>query len=593
MSNTSNSKTFHLGITMAGAVSAGAYTAGFMDYLLEALSNWEAAKEKNRLLEQQGKKPDLRIPMHDVSIDVLGGASAGGMVSMITALAFFKGDLKPVKKPSSKKTGNFLYDSWVFLDDDIDEATGELLKTGRSSFEKMLDTEDLDNNDNIPSLINSKPIDRIAERIFEEISGRDSVKNFPRFVSRDLRVILTITSLKPISYIVNFSRLKSAFLDSTPGHKINNHEVVAHFKVDYKARQDKRDFLNFSLKKEKDKNLLIKATKATGAFPFGLAPRHFDEEFSWTYISNSLKRRIQFKQKMDVKLSKKSKHFKFTGVDGGTINNEPFDEVLSTLQDKFGEPDPDTPKFGTIMIDPFPSFEGEMNTDDRKAYQKSVFDVLTKIVPTILNQARNKRNETFGSNFFKLLVFPIKWERYRVLKDHPPLATGGLGGFGGFFNIDFRIHDFFLGRNNARNFLRSYLMLEYNEDDPSYLFENLEKRAFNAFKRKYKDPETKETKFYMPIIPDLNLIEDRKTRSASPYRYDIDDFPKLDKAWLASLKKPMKRRIKLIIKKLKRTSVSKWYLKLLIFCFSWIIVNKLTNYFLDVIEEDFKSRKMT
>ena len=30
-------KTFHLGLCLAGAVSAGAYTAGVVDYLFEAL----------------------------------------------------------------------------------------------------------------------------------------------------------------------------------------------------------------------------------------------------------------------------------------------------------------------------------------------------------------------------------------------------------------------------------------------------------------------------------------------------------------------------------------------------------------------------
>ena len=49
----SQSNTFHLGLTMAGAVSAGAYTAGFMDYILEALSEWEKAKQlKTHRVEQ-------------------------------------------------------------------------------------------------------------------------------------------------------------------------------------------------------------------------------------------------------------------------------------------------------------------------------------------------------------------------------------------------------------------------------------------------------------------------------------------------------------------------------------------------------------
>ena len=58
-------KTFHLGLCMAGSVSAGAYTAGVMDYLFEALNNWYAKKDKG----------DPGIPDHDVLIDVFGGSS--------------------------------------------------------------------------------------------------------------------------------------------------------------------------------------------------------------------------------------------------------------------------------------------------------------------------------------------------------------------------------------------------------------------------------------------------------------------------------------------------------------------------------------
>ena len=39
------SHTFHLGIAMAGAVSAGAYTAGVLDYLFETLERWEKEKQ--------------------------------------------------------------------------------------------------------------------------------------------------------------------------------------------------------------------------------------------------------------------------------------------------------------------------------------------------------------------------------------------------------------------------------------------------------------------------------------------------------------------------------------------------------------------
>jgi hypothetical protein len=45
---------FELGICMAGAVSAGAYTAGVMDFLIEALDTWE---------QKRGEKMCLHIKL--------------------------------------------------------------------------------------------------------------------------------------------------------------------------------------------------------------------------------------------------------------------------------------------------------------------------------------------------------------------------------------------------------------------------------------------------------------------------------------------------------------------------------------------------
>ena len=194
----SQPNTFHLGLTMAGAVSAGAYTAGFMDYMLEALANWEKAKQSNT---------DQSIPHHKVIIDAIGGASAGGMVSMITALALYEGSIKPVKEVSHVKTGNILYDSWVFLDDDDTLYNGS--GKGETTFKKMLSDDDLKNNSGAPSLLNSEPIDRIAEAVFEQLSDTASPSNFPSYISKDLRVLLTVTSLRPLDYKVKLSRIKS------------------------------------------------------------------------------------------------------------------------------------------------------------------------------------------------------------------------------------------------------------------------------------------------------------------------------------------------------------------------------------------------
>src|SRR3954451_12032112 len=74
---------FEIGLVMAGAISAGAYTAGVIDFLLQALDEWERAKEQARKDIAAGKTNDC--PMHEVRIKVMAGASAGGMTAGLAA----------------------------------------------------------------------------------------------------------------------------------------------------------------------------------------------------------------------------------------------------------------------------------------------------------------------------------------------------------------------------------------------------------------------------------------------------------------------------------------------------------------------------
>src|SRR5690349_1151112 len=74
---------FEIGLVMAGAISAGAYTAGVIDFLIEALDEWEAAKRHAR--ENPDDPKSRECPMHEVKIKVMAGASAGGMTAAIAA----------------------------------------------------------------------------------------------------------------------------------------------------------------------------------------------------------------------------------------------------------------------------------------------------------------------------------------------------------------------------------------------------------------------------------------------------------------------------------------------------------------------------
>lgn len=68
-------KAFKIAINVAGAISAGAYTAGVLDFLTEALDAWYEAKSRNEL-----------VPNHNVAIEAFSGASAGGMCAAISAI---------------------------------------------------------------------------------------------------------------------------------------------------------------------------------------------------------------------------------------------------------------------------------------------------------------------------------------------------------------------------------------------------------------------------------------------------------------------------------------------------------------------------
>ena len=105
-------QTFHIGLCMAGAVSAGAYTAGVMDYLTEALAEWEK------------RRGNAGVPTHKVVISVIGGSSAGGMTGIITGAAVNQ-PLSPVAVPPPEqllenRPDNLFYHTWVdLLNDDM------------------------------------------------------------------------------------------------------------------------------------------------------------------------------------------------------------------------------------------------------------------------------------------------------------------------------------------------------------------------------------------------------------------------------------------------------------------------------------------
>jgi hypothetical protein len=98
---------------MPGAVSTGAYTAGVMDFLIEAMDAWyqERASQERRYGDRYNR---WTIPPHELNLAVLAGASGGGMVASITAAALSR-RFHPVhdQSPAPTAVQNALFRSWV------------------------------------------------------------------------------------------------------------------------------------------------------------------------------------------------------------------------------------------------------------------------------------------------------------------------------------------------------------------------------------------------------------------------------------------------------------------------------------------------
>ena len=108
-----NKNVYEIGLAMAGAISAGAYSAGVVDFLFQALHEWELAKR-----DDPGN-----VPNHSVCIRAAAGASAGSITAALAAVAV-AGGLRP-EKVADFTDGEqpyqcvlpALYKAWVTLPD--------------------------------------------------------------------------------------------------------------------------------------------------------------------------------------------------------------------------------------------------------------------------------------------------------------------------------------------------------------------------------------------------------------------------------------------------------------------------------------------
>src|SRR4051794_22210612 len=233
---------FEIGLVMAGAMSAGAYPAGVLDFLIQALDQWHEGKRGN----------DPRCPRHDVSLKVLAGASAGGMSVAIAAAQLCEPHTPAADPRSPGPPDNKLLRSWVRC---IDIA-------------RLLATSDLDSDPggDVRSLLDSTALDEIAAAVFRREDGPPPPER--SYLADPLHILLTVTNLQSIPYEVRFLGER----DNAP--RMSMHGDYVHFALgDAGGLGAEVRPLPPGRYEEPQWKVLSLSALATGAFPVALAPR--------------------------------------------------------------------------------------------------------------------------------------------------------------------------------------------------------------------------------------------------------------------------------------------------------------------------------
>lgn len=447
---------FQIGFAISGLTLASAYSAGVIDFFMQALDAWERAKNK--------EKNAGMIPRHRVGIKVFSGASAGA-ITAAAGVVGCAGGLRPRKIDNPKpRTQDTLYVLPSLYETIVDHPSWVAGKNSRD----LLQTSNSARG-NLPSILGPKTFDDITAAALNLQHGRS--EPLP-YLSSSLHIYIMVTNLRGVPYSVQFDggrcqtlshcdrfhycisgigswQTSSKFADCDQAIKL---EVGALFNNQYP----------FTTWQDFGKSAL-----ASIAFPFVLSPWMATTTLSeydgrqWPFNGLGAGYEPTWPQPWGTD---KDRRFQFFAVDGSLTGNEPLEyaryALLKDLRWPWRNPrEGDKADRAVVMIDPFPQ-----NTNLRAGGnpEDELTSIITALVSVAKHQSRCKPPDlTLAGNekvFSRFMVLPRRTtpegreERYA-------LASGIVGGFGGFLAREFRDHDFQLGRRNCQKFLRTCFML--------------------------------------------------------------------------------------------------------------------------------------
>jgi predicted acylesterase/phospholipase RssA len=398
-------------VHLPGAVSAGTYGAGVLDFLVEALDAFSEASRRGE------------APAHDIVLTAIGGTSAGAQTALIfsCAIAYRFAPAGPALAAADAATiraaqaSNPFFEHWVV----------------RNDLRDYLTTRDAP----MRSLLDPTNVDVVADSVLRFGTGLPTVSRW--WVANPLRLGIAVTNLRgiPSTYALGagwgnlqFTRHADAIFFAVRGLGSAPAAPAAAGEDDLALPAAPQD-------KARAWSALGLACVASGAFPVVFAARTLD-------------RPVPARDPVTTR---------FCAVDGGVFNSNPLDITARlvaagggnhrTVLLKVGSPSlraPEGPSSANIGF--WPTFKSLMSAMWREASGRP---------DASQQQPRPSLHATFT-------IAPQRPDR----PGEPALAGSGLGGFAGYFKQAFREHDFLLGRWNARTALARDLCLP--DDDPLF-----------------------------------------------------------------------------------------------------------------------------
>ncbi len=434
--------TFSIALSLTGGVSTGAYLAGALDFIIEALDAFQDA--------QAGR--DAQAPPHAVLVEAICGASSGALTGGVAASVLrYAFDPANLGADAAKLAANPLYDAWVNM-------------TGAA---ELLGTRDR-GQPGLRSLFDSTSLDRVTEKAITFGLGR--AERSRNWVADPLRICFSVTNLEGVPFSLSTNGGATAPWAVT-------HVDVLRFNVcglgsgqaGNSADDESKLFFpaNPALGRSPDWKAFGQAAVASAAFPVVLAARSITRkraDYSNVQVVTPAGKgqpAIALPIAPSFAPTRHPNEVTFTAVDGGIVDNSPVDLARAALNHRdvlaSNERGGSATK-AVVTIDPMLV---ETQLHRRPPPSLEFLANVGPLLSALIDQARFRPQEVALAQdknvFSRFIIAPTRDGGATHGGNH--LAGASCHAFGGYLAKALREHDFFLGRCNAQAYLASQLTL--------------------------------------------------------------------------------------------------------------------------------------